>query len=132
MVTFIWRAAGKPEPAAADIPFTDLDRNGYYYKAVLWAYEDGITLGTGETTFSPDDTVSRSQSVVFLFRALNGVAGLMNPFEDVSDSAYYLDAVKWAYENGITNGTGDTTFSPDDDCLRGQIVTFLYRSYKDK
>ena len=129
MVTFLWRAAGKPEPTSTTTAFTDIDASAYYYKAVLWAFENGITLGTSDTTFSPDATVTRSQSVTFLFRALSGAAGTENPFKDVQDGAFYYDAVKWAVENGITQGTSSTTFSPDDDCLRAQIVTFLYRAY---
>ena len=129
MVTFIWRAAGMPEPKTTTTEFTDLDANAYYYKAVLWAAENGITLGTSDTTFSPDDTVTRGQSVTFLFRALSGTAGESNPFTDVVDGAFYFNAVKWAVDDGITNGTSDTTFSPKDDCLRAQIVTFLYRAY---
>lgn len=128
-ITFIWRAAGKPEPGAADIPFTDLEENAYYLQAVLWAYENGITTGTGETTFSPDDTVTRSQAVTFLFRALGGGGNADIPFTDVEKSAYYFDAVSWAFGQGITDGTGETTFSPENDCLREQIVTFLYRAY---
>ena len=131
MVTFLWRAAGEPEPTITATAFTDVDESAYYYKAVLWAYENGITLGTSDTTFSPNATVTRAQSVTFLFRALSGAAGAENPFEDVKDGTYYADAVKWAYENGITLGTSDTMFSPENDCLRAQIVTFLYRAYNE-
>ena len=130
MVTFLWRAAGRPEPAAAECPFTDLDESAYYYKAVLWAAENGITAGVGDGRFDPEGTVSRAQSVTFLYRALGGGhAEGSSPFLDVEAGAYYENAVLWAAENGITLGTGDRTFSPEDDCLRGQIVTFLYRAY---
>jgi len=132
MVTFLWRAAGRPEPAATENPFTDLDENAYYYKAVLWAAENGITLGTGDGRFDPDGTVTRAQSVTFLFRALRGSAAAGSGFADVESDAYYHEAVLWAAENGITLGTGEGKFSPDDDCLRAQIVTFLYRAYREE
>jgi len=132
MVTFLWRAAGRPEPGATDNPFSDVDEGAYYYKAVLWAVENGITQGIGGGRFDPDGTVSRAQSVTFLWRALGGGAGTENPFADVQDGMYFYDAVLWAVENGITQGTSATTFSPDDDCLRAQIVTFLYRAYGEK
>ena len=132
MVTFLWRAAGKPEPAAADLAFEDVPESAYYYKAVLWAAENGITLGTGEGTFSPKAKCTRAQTVTFLWRA----AGMPEPaaadlaFKDVADGAYYSKAVLWAVENGITKGTSDTAFSPDGRCIRAQIVTFLYRAVK--
>ena len=108
--------------------FTDLGAtDSYYYKAVLWAVEQGITNGTGADTFSPNATVTRGQVVTFLFRFEKAAAGDENPFVDVDEDAYYADAVAWAVEEGITNGTSDTTFSPDNNCTRGQIVTFLYR-----
>ena len=130
MVTFLWRAAGSPEPELADNPFGDVDENDYYYKAVLWAYENGVTLGTGEGCFSPNATVTRGQTVTFLYRALKGsVDGETIPFRDVDEDAFYAEAVQWAAENGITLGTGADAFSPDADCLRAQIVTFLYRAY---
>ncbi len=129
MVTFLWRAAGCPEPKAAASPFDDLDTNAYYYKAVLWAYENGITTGMSKTKFAPDGIVNRVQCVTFLFRALGGEAAASIPFSDVPGSAYYAAAVSWAAANGITLGTSEDTFSPDDDCLRAQIVTFLYRAY---
>ena len=131
MVTFLWRAAGKPEPATTKNPFADLDENAYYYKAVLWAYENGITLGAGDGKFDPDGIVTRAQSVTFLFRALHGSVASGNRFTDVDPDAYYYEAVLWAAKNGITLGTGDGMFSPDDDCLRAQIMTFLYRAYHD-
>ncbi len=128
MVTFLWRAAGCPEPQTAADPFGDLDPDAYYYKAVLWAYENGIALGTGEGGFRPDLTVSRAMSVTFLYRALGGKAAQDSPFRDVDPDAYYAEAVAWAAENGITLGTSEEIFSPDDDCVRAQIVTFLYRA----
>ena len=133
MVTFLWRAAGCPEPAAEGNPFTDVDEDAYYYKAVLWAAERGITLGTGEGKFSPAAAVTRGQTVTFLYRALEGKAeGETIPFDDVDEDAFYAEAVQWAAENGITLGTGADAFSPDADCLRAQIVTFLYRAYGEK
>ena len=128
MVTFLWRAAGSPAPKATTTAFTDLDKSAYYYDAVLWAVEQGITTGTSATTFSPNATVTRGQTVTFLYRfagqpAVNGSSS----FTDVNSSDYYAAAVQWAKEQGITSGTSDTTFSPTSDCTRGQIVTFLYR-----
>jgi len=126
IVTFLWRAAEKPEPAGDNL-FTDVTP-GDYYKAILWAAETGITKGTSETTFSPDDPCTRAQAVTFLFRFAKAEAPAgENPFEDVPADADYAPAVLWAVENGVTKGTGDTTFSPADPCSRGQIVTFLYR-----
>lgn len=129
-VTFLWRAAGSPEPTSTACPFTDVSSTSYYYKAVLWAYENGITLGTSDTAFSPNATVTRAQVVTFLCRALNGSASGSNPFSDVADSAYYYSAVLWAVANNITNGTTATTFSPNATCTRAQIVTFLCRAYQ--
>ncbi|MDO4269558.1 MAG: S-layer homology domain-containing protein, partial [Eubacteriales bacterium] len=126
MVTFLWRAAGSPK-ATGNNPFTDLDSSAYYYDAVLWAIENGVTNGTSATTFSPDATVTRGQTVTFLYRANGSPAASGNSFADVSADSYYADAVAWAVAEAITNGTGDNTFSPDADCTRGQIVTFLYR-----
>ena len=132
MVTFLWRAAGCPEPAATGAAFADVAQNAYYYKAVLWAAENGITLGTGDKTFSPNANCTRAQTVTFLWRA----AGKPEPsatnlaFADVAEGAYYHKAVLWAAENDVTRGTSDTTFSPDGSCLRAQIVTFLYRAMK--
>ncbi len=132
MVTFLWRAAGEPEPTATSCKFTDVKADAYYYKAVLWAVEKGITDGTSKTTFSPDMNVSRAQAVTFLAR-MSGVkddaAGYTHKFADVKATAYYNNAVAWAYENKITDGTSETTFSPNDDCLRNQIVCFLYRYF---
>ena len=128
MVTFLWRAAGSPAPKATTTAFTDLDKSAYYYDAVLWAVEQGITTGTSSTTFSPNATVTRGQTVTFLYRFAGqpAVSG-SSSFTDVNRSDYYAAAVQWAKEQGITSGTSDTTFSPTNDCTRGQIVTFLYR-----
>ena len=130
MVTFLWKAAGKPEPTITETPFTDLDPDWYYYKAVLWAYENGITDGTSATTFEPNKNVSRAQVVTFLWRYAGKpyVDYFMN-MSDVASGMYYTEAVRWALAEKITEGTTTTTFSPNDDCLRGQIVTFLYRDF---
>ena len=129
-VTFLWRTAGSPEPKTSTMPFTDVNAGSYCYDAVLWAVENGITKGTSDTTFSPDATCSRAQIVTFLWRSQKSPAvGSLNPFTDVSANAYYTDAVLWAVEENITKGTTATTFSPDADCTRAQIVTLLYRAY---
>ena len=129
-VTFLWRAAGKPTPASTVNPFIDVAPDAFYYTAVLWAAEQGITTGTSADTFSPNETVSRGQMVTFLWRAAGKpAANAANPFADVAADAYYADAVLWAVARGITNGTSATTFSPDAGCTRAQIVTFLYRFY---
>ena len=130
-VTFLWRAAGSPAPKSSVNPFTDVSTSAYYYDAVLWAVEQGITAGTGATTFSPDATCTRGQIVTFLYRADGTTTSGSNPFTDVADNAYYADAVKWAVAEGVTAGTSATTFSPDASCTRSQIVTFLYRAYAD-
>ena len=130
-VTFLWRAAGSPAPKSAVMPFTDVPAGNYYYNAVLWAVENGITVGTSDTTFSPDADCTRAQIVTFLWRAEKSpAAGSSNPFTDVAAGAYYADAVLWAVKENITNGSTPTTFSPDADCTRAQIVTFLYRCMK--
>ena len=127
-VTFLWRAAGSPEPETRAMPFADVPAGSYYYDAVLWAVENGITKGTSDTTFSPNMTCSRAQIVTFLWRSEKSPAvGTANPFADVKSTAYYADAVLWAVKENITKGTTNTTFSPDADCTRAQIVTFLYR-----
>ncbi len=128
-VTFLWRAVGSPEPIIANAPFSDVNRGSYYYKAVLWAYENGITNGTSNTTFSPDAIVTRGQMATFLWKAAGakGAAG-QNRFTDVPDNAYYSTAVCWAAERGITTGTSADTFSPENKCTRGQLVTFLHRA----
>lgn len=127
MVTFLWRAAGSPEPESTVNPFTDVSASAYYYDAVLWAVEQGITNGTSATTFGPDATVTRGQTVTFLWRYDGSTAVSGSGFADVASDAYYADAVAWAASEGITSGTSATTFSPDNDCTRAQIVTFLYR-----
>ena len=127
-VTFLWRAAGSPKPETRTMPFTDIPAGSYYYDAVLWAVENGITKGTSDTTFSPNMTCTRAQIVAFLWRSEKSpAAGTANPFADVKSTAYYADAVLWAVKENITKGTTNTTFSPDADCTRAQIVTFLYR-----
>ena len=128
-VTFLWRAAGEPAPKDTIMPFVDVAADAYYHDAVLWAVENGIAKGTSDTTFSPDQFCTRAHIVTFLWRAQGTpVVSTENPFVDVAASAYYADAVLWAVENGITKGTSNTTFSPDDSCTRAQIVTFLYRA----
>ena len=130
-VTFLWRTAGSPEPETRTMPFTDVPVGSYYYDAVLWAVENGITKGTSDTTFSPNMTCSRAQIVAFLWRSEKSpAAGTANPFADVKSTAYYADAVLWAVKENITKGTTNTTFSPDADCTRAQIVTFLWRCKK--
>ncbi len=129
-VTFLWRFAGSPKPTADVNPFTDIKAGDYFYEAVLWAYENGITKGTSDTAFSPNNTVTRGQTVTFLYRLKGEKTNAENPFTDVKTGDYYYDPVLWANEKGVTNGTSDTTFSPGNDCLRGQIVTFLYRAGK--
>ena len=129
--TFLWRAAGSPKPETRTMPFTDVPAGSYYYDAVLWAVENGITKGTSNTTFSPNMTCSRAQIVAFLWRSEKSpAAGTANPFADVKSTAYYADAVLWAVKEDITKGTTNTTFSPDADCTRAQIVTFLWRCKK--
>ena len=127
MVTFLWRLADQPEPVATENPFSDVAEDAYYYKAVLWAVENNITNGTGEGKFSPNATVTRAQACTFLYRQFGKTATGDMPFADVEAGSYYEDAVRWAYQNGITTGTTETTFSPQEPCKRGQIVTFLYR-----
>ena len=130
-VTFLWRTAGSPKPETRTMPFADVPAGSYYYDAVLWAVENGITKGTSETMFSPDATCSRAQIVTFLWRSEKSpAAGTANPFADVKSTAYYADAVLWAVREDITKGTTSTAFSPDADCTRAQIVTFLWRCKK--
>ena len=130
VATFLWRAAGQPAPQNSTNPFTDVPANEYYYDAVLWAVEQGITVGTSKTTYSPEQGCTRAQVATFLWRAAGQPApqNSTNPFTDVPANEYYYDAVLWAVEQGITVGTSKTTFSPEDTCTRSQIVTFLYRS----
>ena len=130
-VTFLWRTAGSPASKTSTMPFTDVPVGSYYYDAVLWAVENGITKGTSDTTFSPNMTCSRAQIVAFLWRSEKSpAAGTANPFADVKSTAYYAGAVLWAVREDITKGTTSTTFSPDADCTRAQIVTFLWRCKK--
>ena len=131
IVTFLWRAAGSPEPKTAS-SFTDVPASAYYAKAVAWAVENGITNGMTATMFAPDATCTRGQSVTFLYRALKGTASGSTNFTDVASNAFYADAVNWAVASDVTNGTSDTTFSPNADCTRAEIVTFLYRAYQGK
>lgn len=136
-VTFLWRAAGSPEPVGTSNPFSDVSADAYYYKAVLWALENGITTGTGDgSTFSPDTIVTRAQIVTFIYRSVQANGGGFQgawmfrlPFTDAPDWAF--EAIAWCYMNDITTGTSDTTFSPDASCTRAQIVTFLYRHFAD-
>lgn len=127
IVTFLWRAAGSPEPSSHKNPFTDV-KDGPYYKAILWAVENGITKGTTATTFAPNAACTRGQIVTFIYRAAGEpeIQNSNNPFQDVKGGAYY-HAILWAVENGITKGTTATTFAPSATCTRGQGVTFLYR-----
>ena len=129
IVTFLWRAAGSPEPKGAASGMTDVASGSYYEKAVAWAIENGITTGTTTTTFSPDVTCTRAQAVTFLARALNAKAASAAEFSDVPTGSYFADAVAWAAANGVTEGIGGGLFGSDNDCTRGQIVTFLYRAY---
>ena len=128
-VTFLWRVAGSPTPKTEVMPFEDVPEGSYYYEAVLWATENEITVGTSATTFSPELTCSRAHIVSFLWRAAGyPSAGTVNPFTDVPENAYYINAMLWAVKQEITVGTTPSTFSPDEGCTRAQIVTFLYRA----
>jgi hypothetical protein len=133
IITFLWRAAGKPEPVVEENPFEDVAESQFYYKAVLWAVEKGITTGTSSTTFSPDETCIRAQVVTFLWRAAGKPVSELqeNPFTDLVENEYYCEAVLWAVEKGITTGTSNTTFSPAEICVRAQVVTFLNRADKN-
>ncbi len=127
IMTFLWSAAGKPEPTRAESPFSDVPESAYYYKAVLWAVENGVTSGTGGGRFSPNAVCSRAQAVTFLWRAAGQPEPVgENPFEDVKPGDWYYESVLWAVENEITAGTSQNRFSPQMDCTRAQIVTFLY------
>ena len=129
IVTFLWRAAGSPEPKGTAAGMTDVVSGSYYEKAVAWAIENGITTGTTTSTFSPDATCTRAQAVTFLARALKAKAASAAEFSDVPTGSYFADAVAWAAANGVTEGIGGGLFGSDNDCTRGQIVTFLYRAY---
>ena len=130
-VTFLWRAAGSPEPKSATMPFADVPAGSYFEKAVLWAVENGITKGTSDTTFGPDASCTRAQIVTFLWRAGGSPAVSGNSaFSDVASDAYYAAAVAWAEKNGVTGGIGGGLFGSDNTCTRAQIVTFLHRAMK--
>ena len=129
-VTFLWRAAGSPEPASTANPFADVGSGAYYFKAALWALEKGITGGTDATAFNPNGAVTRAQIVTLQYRAAGSPAvTTANSFGDVHPDAYYTNAILWAVEKAVTNGTTATTFSPNANCTRGQIVTFLCRQF---
>ncbi len=129
IVTFLWRAAGSPEPTALST-FTDVAADAYYAKAVAWAVENGVTNGTSATTFSPDDPCTRGQAVTFLWRALGQLTGDKASFSDVPADSYFAQAVAWAAQSGVTTGVGNNLFAPGGDCTRAQIVTFLWRAYR--
>ena len=131
-VTFLWRAAGSPAPkGTAKVP-ADVLPGSYCYDAVAWALENGITNGLADGTFGVNNTCTRGQSVTFLYRAMGTAPTTVNGFTDVAAGDFYAEAVAWAVENGVTNGTSASTFSPNAGCTRAQIVTFLYRAYQGK
>lgn len=133
IVTFLWRAAGSPEPKSTNHPFVDVASGSYYEKAVLWAVENGITDGMSDMTFCPDTTCTRAQSVTFLYRAAGSpTASSSSAFTDVPAGAYYSIAVAWAEQKEITGGIGSNLFGSHNDCTRAQVVTFLYRMYDGK
>ena len=132
IVTFLWRAAGSPAPkGTAKVP-GDVLPGSYCYDAVAWALENGITNGLADGTFGVNNTCTRGQSVTFLYRAMGTAPTTVNGFTDVESNAFCAEAVAWAVENGVTNGTSATTFSPSNGCTRAQIVTFLFRTYQGK
>ena len=133
MVTFLWRAAGCPEPASTETPFKDLKKGAFYEKAVAWAVEQGITNGLSDDKFGPDAQCNRGQIVTFLWRYKGqpAPANEQTPFKDLKAGAFYLKAVAWAVESEVTNGVSKDKFGPDATCTRGQVVTFLYRAAKD-
>jgi hypothetical protein len=128
MMTFLWRAAGSPT-VTVSVTFSDVSSDAYYAQAIAWAVANNITSGTGDGKFSPNATVTRAESVQFLYRAAGSPAASGSSFSDVAANAYYANAVAWAVANGITSGTGNNTFSPNANCVRAQIVTFLYKNY---
>ena len=134
VVTFLWRAAGCPDPVSTDCPFTDVKKSAYYYTAMLWAVGEGVTTGTSATTFGPDKACTRGQIVTFLWRAQGSPmpSDPDCPFTDVKPGSSYYNAVLWAVEEGVTTGASATIFSPSKTCNRGQVVTFLYRVYGPK
>ena len=131
-MTFLWRAMGEPEPGSYDPALTDVKRGSYYYDAVLWAMQEGITTGAGKGLFAPDKAVTRGQFVTFLYRLSGEKSDAVHPFTDVPAGSYYGPAIAWAYSKGITTGTSKTAFSPDASCTRAQIITFLYRYFNQK
>ena len=131
-MTFLWRAMGEPEPGSYDPALTDVKRGSYYYDAVLWAMQEGITTGAGKGLFAPDKAVTRGQFVTFLYRLSGEKSDAVHPFTDVPAGSYYGPAIAWAYSKGITTGTSKTAFSPDAPCTRAQIITFLYRYFNQK
>lgn len=131
VVTFLWRLCGSPEPETAKNPFTDVSESSVFYKAILWAYENGITMGTTETTFAPKATVTRAQFVTFLWRLCGEeTIDADNNFSDVSDSSVYANAIIWASSCGIVNGYGNGTFCPNTPCTRAHVAVFLYRTFQ--
>ena len=131
-MTFLWRAMGEPEPGSYDPALTDVKRGSYYYDAVLWAMQEGITTGAGKGLFAPDKAVTRGQFVTFLYRLSGEKSDAVHPFTDVPAGSYYEPAIAWAYSKGITTGTSKAAFSPDAPCTRAQIITFLYRYFNQK
>jgi hypothetical protein len=132
LVYYIWVAAGSPEPTSSTNPFEDVHESDDYYTAVLWAVENNIAQGTSATTFRPDKSVTRAQTITFIYRAMGYFVDAVSPFEDVPEESYYFDAVNWAYAAGVTEGTSTNKFSPEEYCIRAQIATFLYRTYSEK
>ena len=130
MVTFLWRANGSPDPKSTKSPFSDVPEGKWYYKAVLWAVENEITQGVSKDAFNPSGTLTRAQTVTFLYRAAGSPEVSGKSFSDVPSGKYYTNAVLWAVKQGVTEGTSKDTFSPNAPCTRGQIVTFLYRAMK--
>ena len=128
-MTFLWRASGEPKPDAISTDLTDVAAGSYYYEAVLWAMQEGVTTGAGGNRFAPDATVTRGQFVTFLYRLAGASSDGVHPFADVPAGSYYEKAIAWAFAEGITRGTSGTTFSPDAPCTRAQIITFLYRYF---
>ena len=128
-MTFLWRASGEPEPDPISTDLTDVAAGSYYYEAVLWAMQEGVTTGAGGNRFAPDATVTRGQFVTFLYRLAGASSDGVHPFADVPAGSYYEKAIAWAFAEGITRGTSGTTFSPDAPCTRAQIITFLYRYF---
>lgn len=130
VVTFLWRSLGEPAPYTQLCPFTDVPANSFYFNPVMWAIENGITNGTGSSTFSPNSSCQRAHVVTYLYRAAGYPEPTLmkNPFSDVTEDDFFYKAVLWAVQEGITTGTSDSTFSPYDECMRAQIVTFLWRA----